>query len=186
MRLLIAYLRERFNPRLYLPLALIIALPASAPSIASVGADVMFALLLLAQFSPWDDLADRDRDARAHPDRVLVRATSIVPIATFCSVLAAVNIGLALQRDASGIAATALIAFICTLAVWYPVRTSRTGAGEQVLLSKYAVMVIVVAGERVSQAPMRIIIAALALHLVACVYEGWHDRASPLSIGGPR
>jgi len=182
MRLLSAYLRERFNPRLYLLLAVIIAVPAAGNLIV----DALFALLLLATFRTWDDLADRDRDAREHPERVLVRATSIGPIAVFCGVLGVVVVAFALHRDPSGIAAGVLVSFIVALGASYSLRITRTVASEQVLLAKYAVMVIVVAGARVVQAPVRILSTALALHLAACVYEGWHDHTSPLSIGGPR
>jgi hypothetical protein len=218
MRLLIAYLAERFHLRLYLPLAMMIAVSASGGelsgwglSAARLGTDATFALLLLAQFRAWDDLADRHRDAVTHPERILVRATATAtapapaiapatatasamatapaPIVTFCALLAAVNIGLALRRDASGVAAVVLLTLIATLGAWYALRDadSRTLAGDHLLLSKYPAMVIIVAGGRVLQeAPARILGAALALHVAACVYEGWHDPASPLSVGGHR
>jgi hypothetical protein len=196
MRLLIAYLAERFHLRLYLPLAMIIAVSASGGelsgwglSAARLGTDATFALLLLAQFRAWDDLADRHRDAVTHPERILVRAASTTPIVTFCGLLAAVNIGLALRRDASGAAAVSLLTLIAALGAWYALRSARgrTLAGDHLLLSKYPAMVIIVAGGRVLQeAPARILGAALALHLAACVYEVWHDPASPLSVGGHR
>jgi small-conductance mechanosensitive channel len=205
MRLLIAYLAERFPPRLYLPLPMIIATAASGGmfstafssavfstafstgfSVGRLGVDATFALLLLAQFRAWDDLADRHRDARAHPGRVLVRATSVAPVVAFCIALAALNLTLALRRDASGVAAVVLLALIAVLAIWYAVRTDRTAAGDHLLLSKYPAMVVVVAGARALHAPARILGAALALHLAACAYEVWHDPASPLSVGGHR
>jgi hypothetical protein len=183
-----AYLAERFSPRTFIPLALVIAGAASGGALsgARLGLDAAFALLLLAQFRSWDDLADRGRDALAHPERVVVRATSIAPIVAFSGALAILNICLAVDRDASGIAVAVLVALIGALGAWYSLRTSRTAAGDHLLLSKYPAMVIVVAGERALNAPVQILCAALALHLAACLYEVWHDPASPLSIGGHR
>ena len=47
----------------------------SGASVMELAAATVGALLLLAQFRIWDDIADRLQDAIAHPDRVLVRAT---------------------------------------------------------------------------------------------------------------
>lgn len=183
-----AYLAERVSPRVFLPLALAIAGAAAGGTFhgARLGIDAGFALLLLAQFRSWDDLADRGKDAIAHPERILVRTTSMAPIVAFSGALAILNICLAVQRDASGIAVMALVALIGILGAWYALRTQRTAAGDILLLSKYPAMVVVVAGDRVLTAPMQILAAALALHLAASLYEVWHDPASPLSIGGHR
>lgn len=182
------YLAERFSPRTFVPMAVVIAGAASGGALsgARLGLDAAFALLLLAQFRSWDDLADRGRDAVSHPERVLVRAISTAPIVGFSGALAILNICLAIQRDASGIAVAVLVALIAALGAWYSHRTVRTVAGDLLLLSKYPAMVIVVAGERVLSAPAQILCAALALHLAVCLYEVWHDPASPLSIGGHR
>jgi len=183
-----AYLAERFSPRVFLPMAVVIAGAASGGALSGMrlGLDACFALLLLAQFRSWDDLADRGRDAVSHPERVLVRAMSTTPIVAFSGALAILNICLAIQRDASGIAVAVLVALIGALGAWYSLRTGRTAAGDHLVLSKYPAMVIIVAGARVLIAPVQILCAALALHLAACLYEVWHDPASPLSIGGHR
>ena len=183
-----AYLAERFRPRTFIPLAVIIAGASSGGAFPSahLAVDAAFALLLLAQFRSWDDLADRGRDAVSHSERVLVRAPSIAPIVAWSGALAVLNICLAVQRDASGVAVAVLVALIGALGAWYARRTIRTAVGDHLLLSKYPAMVIVVAGERVLHAPLQILCAALALHLAACLYEVWHDPASPLSIGGHR
>jgi len=183
-----AYLAERFSPRIFVPTAVAIAGAASGGALSGsrIFGDAAFALLLLAQFRSWDDLADRGRDAVSHPERVLVRATSNAPIVAFSGVLAILNICLAIQRDATGIALAVLVALISALGAWYSLRTGRTTAGDHLLLSKYPAMVIVVAGDRVLNAPVQILCAALVVHFAACLYEGWHDPASPLSIGGQR
>ena len=182
------YLAERFSPRIFVPLAVAIAGAASGGtlSVARLSVDTTFALLLLAQFRSWDDLADRGRDAVSHPERVLVRATSVAPIVGFSGGLAILNICLAIQRDASGIAVAVLAGLVSALGAWYSLRTGRTIAGDHLLLSKYPAMVIVVAGDRILNAPVQILCAALAVHFAACLYEMWHDPASPLSIGGHR
>jgi len=183
-----AYLAERFNPRIFIPMAVVIAGVASggALSPSRVGLDAAFALLLLAQFRSWDDLAERGRDAGVHPAPGNVRAASIAPMVGFTGALAVLNICLAVQRDASGVAVGVLIALIGAMGAWYSLRTSRTAAGDLLLLSKYPAIAIVVAGERVLNAPVQILGAAVALHLAVCVYEVWHDPASPLSMGGNR
>jgi hypothetical protein len=183
-----AYLAERFSPRIFVPTAVAIAVAASGGALSGARfcRDTTFALLLLAQFRSWDDLADRGRDAVSHPERVLVRATSTAPIVALSGVLAILNICLAIQRDASGIAVVVLVGLIGALGAWYSFRTGRTFAGDHLLLSKYSAMVIVVAGGRVLETPVQILWAALAIHFAACLYEVWHDPASPLSIGGHR
>ena len=183
-----AYLAERFSLRVFVPMAVVIAGAASGGALsgARLILDAAFALLLLAQFRSWDDLADRGRDAVSHPDRVLLRAMSTAPLVAFSGALATLNICLAIERDASGVAVAVLVGLIGVLGAWYSLRTVRRAAGEHLLLSKYPAMVIVVAGARVLSAPVTILSAALAVYLGVCLYEVWHDPRSPLSIGGHR
>ena len=88
---MIAYFVERFSPTIFVPAALGIA---AAARVASSGSDSSWlvdgtlALLLIAQFRLWDDLADREVDRLAHPERVLVRAERIGPYVTVCVGLA--------------------------------------------------------------------------------------------------
>lgn len=182
------YLAERFSVRLFVPLALVIGAAASGGTLdaTSFALDATVALLLIAQFRSWDDLADRTRDAVSHPERVLVRATSTAPLVAFSGALAILNICLAVQRDASGIAVSVLAALIGTLGAWYSWRSGRTAVGDHLLLSKYPAMVVIVAGDRVLNASGPVLAAALAIYLGVCAYEVWHDPASPLSIGGHR
>lgn len=75
---LLAYRRTRFPLRRFGPLALFLTLAAAAldetPTIRRVGLSILLVLPWLLQFRLGDDLADRERDCRDHPDRVLVRA----------------------------------------------------------------------------------------------------------------
>jgi hypothetical protein len=119
-------------------------------------------------------------------------------VALFSAALALLNFAIAVRRDPSGVAVAILLALTGALGAWYARRsvravhavptgpTGRTAAGDHLLLSKYAAMVVIVAGARTARAPVQILGAALAIHLAACLYEAWHDPASPLPIGGPR
>jgi hypothetical protein len=186
--MVVAYLRERFRLRLFLPLALLIAAAAFVPpaSWMSFALDCGFALALLAQFRLWDDLADRGHDGVLHPERVLVRTTDVTQVVAFCGALAVLNICLSVWRDASGIAVGLLASLDLALGIWYLARTKRTAPGEQLLLAKYPAMIVIVSGSRLLDAPVQILGAAIVLYLAVCAYEGWHDPASPLArlVGG--
>ena len=149
--MVIAYLRERFRPRTFGGLALAIAAAAAVRPVSwtTYAFDCGFALLLLAQFRLWDDLADRGRDRVVHPGRVLVRAANVTQLVAFCGALAVFNICLSVWRDASGIAVGVLASLNAVLAVWYLARTGRTIAGEHLLLAKYPAMILIVSGARV-------------------------------------
>jgi hypothetical protein len=86
---LLGYARERLPLVRFGPLALLLVLLGGGfepERLVNVGP----AFVLIAVFRLRDDLGDRRRDARLHPDRVLVRAGSIEPFER------AVVIGLAL------------------------------------------------------------------------------------------
>ena len=186
--MVVDYLRERFRLRLFVPLALLIAATVVVPSASwtSYTVDCGFALLLLAQFRVWDDLADRARDRVEHPGRVLTNAGEATQVVAFCGALAVLNICLAVWRDATGTAVGVLATLNAALAVWYLARTHRSVAGEQLLLAKYPAMLAIVGGARLLEAPVQILSAATALYLVVCLYEAWHDPTSPLArfVGG--
>ena len=181
-----AFLRERFRP-IFLAVACFTALTASAfqPAWPAALFDVGFALLLLAQFRTWDDLADRERDRLIHPDRLLVRAVRAVDVTqviAFCGALAVANICLAAARDSTGLAVAVVGALDMALGSFYLTRTVRTAAGEYALLAKYPAIVVVVSGQRMFDAPVSVLAGALVLYLAVCVHEAWHDPASPLSV----
>ena len=177
--MVIPYLRERFQLALYVPLAALIAILATG--FTALAGSAVFALLLLLQFRLWDDLADRSRDAVLHPGRVLVRAVDVTPAIALCLALAVLNVCLAVWRDASGIAVAVLAAVDATFAAWYLARKDRTALGDHLLLAKYPAMVAIVAGARLTAAPVPILTGAAVLYIAVCVYEAWHDRTSPLA-----
>ena len=181
--MLLRYFRERFPFALFVPLAAVIAavVRMGIDSWASFAADAGFAVLLLAQFRLWDDLADRERDRLPHPNRVLVRTDAVTQAVAFCGALGVLNICLAVWRDSSGISVSVLTAINAALAIWYLARSSRTAAGEHLLLAKYPAIVIVVAGARILVAPVQVLGFAAVLYVCVCAYEAWHDPAGPLA-----
>ena len=177
-----AYWIERFAPRLFVPAAALIALAAGAGSgLGAIewGLTVVLSLLLLAQFRLWDDLADRDRDRAAHPDRVLVRAARVWPFVVTCTGLAVANLLLLLAWN--GLAG--MLAFLVLNAAafaWYAWRpVIRTAAGDLVLLTKYPAFVFLIASPSAWSSP-GVWIPALTIYAAACGFEIWHDAATPL------
>ena len=173
------YLRERFRLRIYVPTALAVA-AATAPGWTLFARDAGFALLLLAQFRLWDDLADRTRDAVVHPDRVLVRAPDVTQPVAFCGALAILNICIAVWRDASGLAVGTLATLDAVFAVWYLAPHRASALGDQMRLTKDPAFVLIVAGERALANPWPVAGAAVLIYAAAWAYEVWHDPGGPL------
>jgi hypothetical protein len=182
--MIVAYLRERFRLTFFGPLALVLAAAALGPRLDARGLalQTLGALFLLAQFRIWDDLADRRKDAVAHPSRVLVRAESPTPLLGLGMGLLALNIGLASRRDATMASLSLLALLHVALGVYYLLRERRTLLSDQLLLSKYPVFVCVLAGERLLEAPFAVIAAAAVVYAGASAYEAWHDPVSPLGL----
>jgi hypothetical protein len=183
-----AYARERFRPVVFVPLAIVVALAASAGhyALGRVALDASFALLLLAEFRLWDDLADRRGDAASHPGRVLVRAGSIVSFILVCIALGVANVVRSMVAQAMPVSLPVLLALHIALALRYTLRRERTVAGDQLLLAKYPAFVVIVAGSRALEATMSVSVAALLIYGAASLYEAWHDPASPVAalLGG--
>jgi hypothetical protein len=175
---MIRYWAERFPPLVFVPAAVLIALAARPGDLPGL-ADVARALLLLGQFRLWDDLADRERDRHAHPERLLVRAGRATPFAIVCGMLGAINIAIAAYVD--GLAAAVFLLLLnAAAAAWYTWRPARrTAAGDLTLLSKYPAFVMVLASG--SSAPSsHVFLTAGLIYGCACAFEIWHDAAGPL------
>jgi 4-hydroxybenzoate polyprenyltransferase len=180
--MLTAYVAERLPIGLMLPVAGLLALAAGGGEWQPGGtfaADAGLALLLVAQFRVWDDLADRERDARAHPHRTLVTAASVMPVVLLCVGLAIVSVTWVAIRDGLTSSVAILFAVNGALAVLYARRRSRTSTADHVLLAKYPAVVLITAGVRVETHSVAVLLAAAAVYLGACLYEAWHDRTSP-------
>ena len=100
---LIRYRRTRFPVRLGLPLA--VFLTTAGQVTGQLGspitwlANLALAGGMLFQFRLWDDLADWERDRLHHPERVLVRASSLAPFHFLLLLLFGLNTtGIAILR----------------------------------------------------------------------------------------
>lgn len=83
-----AWASERLPLSRFGPLALFVGLLGGPPSL-SRAAMIGLASVLIVAFRLRDDLADRERDAVAHPERALVRAKSTRPFAVAVAILLA-------------------------------------------------------------------------------------------------
>jgi hypothetical protein len=178
------YWIERFAPGLFVPAALLIALAARIGSPLDPirwSLESLLALLLLAQFRLWDDLADRERDRSAHPERVLVRSARVTPFVAVCAGLAFLNVLLLLMWNGAG-GAVVLLALDAAAAGWYAWRPDhRTATSDLVLLGKYPAFALLIAGPSTWFVP-HAWLAALAIYAGACVFEVWHDATGPLNV----
>ena len=183
-----AWLAERFRPELFLPLAMVIAAAAAGWEVAPgpFAIDLVAALLLLAEFRLWDDLADRPADRLTHPHRSLVRASSTRVFVRVCLMLAGANLVWTIGQAGVGISLAVLVGLHVALGRWYWRRTARTIAGDQLRLVKYPAFALVLAGSRLEVAPLAITLSAAAIYTGASIYEAWHDPVSPLGarLGG--
>ena len=180
---MIAYWRERFDLRLFLPAAAAITVAAQVgrehldPAGPIVGA--ASTLALLAQFRLWDDLADRERDRREHPDRVLPRTSDATPFAAACVWLGILNLSVAAWRGGT-LSASLLALLDVAAAVWYTARPAgRTAASDLVLLAKYPLFVLILA-DAPAGSGWALAASAGIVYVAACAFEIWHDATGPL------
>ncbi len=183
--MVVTYLRERFPLHVYAALAAAVALAVATREGGwhTAAVDTAFALGLLLQLRTWDDLADRERDAPTHPQRVVVSAPHVTQLIAFCGALAVMNLCFAVWRDISGLAVGLLAALNGLFGTWYLSRSTgpRTAAGDHIVLAKYPAILVIVAGTRALDAPLQIGLTALVLYAGACAYEAWHDPESGLA-----
>ena len=174
--------RERFDLRLFLPAAAALAFASSAGAgrldVTDAIGRAAAALLLLAQFRLWDDIADRDRDRGQHPSRVLVRAADLTPFVAACAWLGVVNLCAAAWRG--GVLSASTLALLnAGAAILYGARpTARTAATDMAVVAKYPVFVLILAGAGSPGWP--IAASASAVYAIAIAFELWHDATSPL------
>ncbi|MBA3639058.1 MAG: hypothetical protein M3541_16070 [Acidobacteriota bacterium] len=186
--MIVAYLRERFPGTFFGPVALMLAACAlgRSASVVELGIGTIGAAFLLAQFRIWDDLADRRKDAIAHPQRVLVTAKDPTPLVTLAMALLAINGVAAVNRDGTLLSVLLLALVHAALGGYYLLRNGRTVLGDQLLLAKYPAFIFILAGERLISSPLHVALTASAVYAAASAYEAWHDPISPLAqlLGG--
>ena len=189
MTLLLAYARERLTPNRLLPAALLvvvsIVIGRGWSGIRPLATDAVAAFGLVIAFRVWDDVMDRERDRASHPDRVVVRATSTVPLGiAACVIGAGTSALIGLTRGAASVALLAV--YTGVLAVAYSMEGPRSPARDRVLLLKYGVFTLALIGMPTA-ATTRGLLSAAAAFAAACIYEHLHDADSPVfSLGGSR
>ena len=176
------YLAERARLNVFAPLALLVACAGAftAHGVASAnafGVATVQALLLIVAFRVWDDLEDRDRDAREHPERVMVRAGRVSPFVGLACALALGGLVPTMLSPQPG-RLGAVVAGAAVLFVWYRVRPKpATGVvGGHIVLLKYPAIALSVAPSVPSPAVLA------SLYLVLCVYECFDDPSLRASI----
>lgn len=185
---LLAYRRTRLPLRLYLPLLLFMVAAGAAASglpVSTIGVSpLLLCCTLLLQFRLWDDLIDLPRDRREHSERVLVRATSLVPF--YALMLTAFSSSVALLTwEGADLRLVVFLALNAAFLVWYRIlRNALSGAvvGYHVVLLKYPVFVFVLSSPPCSTATL--LSAACSVYLALCVYEVLHDvrlRSRPVA-----
>jgi 4-hydroxybenzoate polyprenyltransferase len=177
---LAAYLRTRLPASRFGPLGLGLVLAGlaggPAPGPGTLLWQLALAASLLLQFRVWDDLADRERDRRRHPRRVLVTARRLGPFHALHGAAAGAGVLLLAAGPDPGrrLAVYGLLAL--ALALWYGPgrrRWTQPVLGYHVVLAKYPVFVYLLSGE--SARPLPRLLAMLSLYLGLCVYEILHD-----------
>jgi hypothetical protein len=136
--------------------------------------------VLVLAFRVWDDLEDRARDRREHPERVLVRsavtALWIVLIAgAFAASAAIIAIGPDAARRLLFLASGSL-----GLLAWYRLRHALTATpltGTLVVFAKYPLIAFVAAPGVTSLPVVTTALVLLALYLALLAYELFDDKS---------
>ena len=181
---MIEYWVDRFLLSPFVPCALLLGLVASLVGSADLGDFLdngrylsLIALLTLALLRLWDDLADRGRDRRSHPDRVLCQSEPLPFIITAVA-LAIASTSLAFAAG-YGRMAQELLVLYAAVGGYYLLRPrDRTAIADAVLLLKYPLLLFVLAPAPTNA--MGLATAMLAIYGVALAYEIWHDPTGPL------
>jgi 4-hydroxybenzoate polyprenyltransferase len=136
--------------------------------------------VLVLGFRVWDDLEDRARDRREHPERVLVQATSVAPFVALATVAFALATAIVAAQP-NGIQRLAILgAGVAVLFAWYHARRAINAspvAGMAVIFAKYP-LIAFVAAPPARSTPIALSAAVLfSLYAALCMYE-LHDDAT--------
>jgi len=138
-----AWRESRMPVARFVPLALLVAWAGVAAGAADaahgVGAFVL-AYTLICQYRLWDDIADRERDAREHPQRT----AAIGPLIAASATLTAFN-AVALGVMNGGPHAIAALVLGALVLAWYRIHRARGFVHAVVLMFKYPAFVALLA-----------------------------------------
>ena len=186
---LLAYGRERVTRWRIASLALLVTGTAFLVDPPLDGGDALLraglALLLIAQFRVWDDLADRAYDSAHHPARVLARSATT---ARFWALFATLSAGAVFAVGKAGsIAAISILAGLMALlaAVYHgPWHFPRDRfVRSQAVLLKYPAFIVLLTASGPSR---RAILGGAIVYLLLSVYEWRDDPATRATRAGGR
>jgi 4-hydroxybenzoate polyprenyltransferase len=177
----LAYLRERMRPRVFVPLALLCALtgwmlvPGSAFDASVFFLAAAHAFVFSLAFRVWDDLEDRNADRIRHPHRVMARSTRTAPFLWLVALLAVAGMTSFLQLNDPLPRAIAIATAVAALSIWYSARRSENWnhvAGEHIVLAKYPAIAFATAPTIPDASSfVRTSVVLAALYAVICIYE---------------
>jgi 4-hydroxybenzoate polyprenyltransferase len=180
------YLHERYGARPFIPLALTlgfagrIAVGARLDSPWSLPPSILLCYLLVLAFRVWDDLEDRARDQREHPERVLVRSSTRAPWFALLAGAFAISATIIVAGSDSGGRLLLLGAGCLVLFGWYRVRRALAAPpliGTLVVFGKYPLIALVAAPRATSLPIGTTTLVLLALYLVLLAYELFDDKS---------
>jgi 4-hydroxybenzoate polyprenyltransferase len=193
--LVVRYLAERGRLRTLVPLAValavvgwLVASPDHVSAARLVGA-VAHAFALIIAFRVWDDLEDRERDAREHPRRITVVAERVAPLVALGVFAATIGVGGALLSTGAAFRLVTLSATTLALWIWYRARPPVSPAilSGHVLLLKYPAIAVVASPVALDATNLTHAAAPLlAVYLGISVFEFFDDptlRASAAARG---
>jgi len=179
--LIISYLRERVRARVFIPLALLLAVtggmlpPAGDFELPSFLAATAQAFVLSLAFRVWDDLEDRRADRVRHPHRLLARSTRTAPFLVLVALLGVGGMTSLLQLSDPLPRFIALATAVVIMSIWYSTRRSENWnrvAGEHIVLLKYPLIALVVAPTLPGVSGVARTVGVLAgLYALICLYE---------------
>ncbi len=187
--LIVRYLAERARLRVFVPLALVVAAVDGwtggqvngwngGRSVSEFARATVTGLVLMLAFRVWDDIEDRSRDAREHPNRVTVVAESIAPLIAVAIALAVAGLALIALGPRAAARLGVVGGAVAVLGAWYRLRpvVTRGVINGHIVLLKYPALAFAVS-------PAAPPLAALAaLYLVLCVYEVVDDPSLRASL----
>ena len=181
-----AYLGERYDSRRFVPLALLlgvvgmIAAGSRFDSPTALIQSVLVSYVLVLAFRVWDDLEDRNRDRRGHPERVLVQSASRVPWIWLTALAFSLSAAIVAIGPASGARLAILAAGVAVLFAWYRLRRAIAASplvGMSVIFAKYPLIAYVAAPPSQPVSPLVTALSLLCLYVALCSYELVDDTA---------
>lgn len=174
---LVAYVKERFPFRTFVPVSLFLALPAlgSGASLKNA-ATLTLVLMMVFQFRLLDDLADLEADRTNRPERVLSRAERLRPYHVLSGLLM-VLVLVMFHGDAA--LTIGYLALLTISLLWY--RAMRRGCSPilsyHVVLLKYPAFVLLASGFTSTPFDEELWLAVGLVYVTFLCYEALHDTS---------